>query len=84
MLSITRPVGQLVDTMATLAKGQNDIEVPGAERGDELGHMARAVLVFRDAAVEKNRLEAASADRRKRRRSSASATRRQGPPPRRR
>ena len=53
---------QLVDTMATLAKGQNDIEVPGTERGDEIGHMARAVLVFRDAAIEKNRLEAASAD----------------------
>ena len=60
--SITRPVGQLVDTMATLAQGKNDIEVPGTERGDELGHMARAVLVFRDAAIEKNRLEAASAD----------------------
>ena len=60
--SITRPVGQLVGTMATLAQGKNDIEVPGTERGDELGHMARAVLVFRDAAVEKIRLEAASAD----------------------
>ena len=62
MRSITKPVAQLVDTMATLAKGQNDIEVPGAERGDEIGHMARAVLVFRDAAIEKDRLEAASAD----------------------
>jgi methyl-accepting chemotaxis protein len=65
VLSITRPVGQLVDTMGALAKGQNDIEVPGADRGDELGHMARAVLIFRDAAVEKNRLEAASADQQK-------------------
>ena len=62
VLSITRPVGQLVDTMATLAEGKNDIEVPGTDRGDELGHMARAVLVFRDAAIEKTRLEAASAD----------------------
>ncbi len=65
VLSITRPVGQLVDTMTTLAQGHNDIEVPGAERGDELGHMARAVLVFRDAAVEKTRLEAESADAQK-------------------
>jgi methyl-accepting chemotaxis protein len=62
MRSITKPVAQLVDTMANLANGQNDIEVPGAERGDEIGHMARAVLIFRDAAIEKNRLEAASAD----------------------
>jgi methyl-accepting chemotaxis protein len=65
VLSITRPVGQLVETMATLAQGKNDIEVPGAERGDEIGHMARAVLVFRDAAVEKVRLEAASMDQQK-------------------
>lgn len=65
VLSITRPVGQLVGTMKTLAEGRHDIEVPGADRGDEIGHMARAVLVFRDAAVEKERLEAQSADAQK-------------------
>jgi methyl-accepting chemotaxis protein len=65
VLSITKPVGQLVGTMATLAQGNNDIEVPGADRGDEIGHMARAVLVFRDAAIEKTRLEAASVDQQK-------------------
>jgi methyl-accepting chemotaxis protein len=65
VLSITRPIGQLVGTMATLAKGQSDIEVPGTDRGDEIGHMARTVLVFRDAAVEKERLEAESADAQK-------------------
>jgi methyl-accepting chemotaxis protein len=62
VLSITRPIGQLVDTMATLAQGKNDVEVPGTDRGDEIGHMARAVLVFRDAAVDKTRLEAAAAE----------------------
>ena len=51
--------------MTTLADGRHDIEVPGTDRGDELGHMARAVLVFRDAAVEKERLEAQSADAQK-------------------
>jgi methyl-accepting chemotaxis protein len=65
VLSITRPVGQLVHTMTTLAEGRHDIEVAGTERGDELGHMARAVLVFRDAAVEKERLESQSADAQK-------------------
>jgi methyl-accepting chemotaxis protein len=65
VLSITRPVGQLVRTMTTLAEGRHDIEVPGTDRGDELGHMAKAVLVFRDAAVEKERLEAQSADAQK-------------------
>ena len=64
MLSITRPIAQLVRTMGELAQGRNDIDVPGAERGDEIGHMARAVVVFRDAAVEKERLEAESAEQR--------------------
>src|SRR5262249_58543365 len=60
-LSITRPIGRLVATMGELAQGHNDVEVKGTERGDEIGQMARAVLVFRDAAVEKIRLEEESA-----------------------
>ena len=56
-LSITRPITQLVSTMGDLAQGNNDVDVPGAERGDEIGTMARAVLVFRDAAIEKIRLQ---------------------------
>jgi HAMP domain-containing protein len=63
-LSITRPIGQLVATMGELAQGHNDIDVQGTERGDEIGHMARAVLVFRDAALEKVRLEGQSAEQR--------------------
>jgi methyl-accepting chemotaxis protein len=63
-LSITRPIGQLVTTMGELAQGHNDIAVPGADRGDEIGQMARAVEVFRDAAVEKARLEGLSATQR--------------------
>jgi methyl-accepting chemotaxis protein len=64
VLSITRPIGQLVATMGELAQGHNDIEVQGTERGDEIGHMARAVLVFRDAALEKVRLEGQTAEQR--------------------
>ena len=63
-LSITRPITQLVSTMGELAQGNNDVEVPGAERGDEIGTMARAVLVFRDAAVEKIRLQKESEEQR--------------------
>jgi methyl-accepting chemotaxis protein len=63
-LSITRPIGQLVATMGELAQGRNDIDVQGTERGDEIGHMARAVLVFRDAALEKVRLEGQTAEQR--------------------
>ncbi len=51
--SIARPITTLTRLMAELARGRNDIEVPGSERGDELGDMARAVVVFRDAAKAK-------------------------------
>jgi methyl-accepting chemotaxis protein len=62
-LSITRPVAQLVSTMGVLAGGNTDIDVPGTGRGDEIGTMAKAVLIFRDAAIEKTRLEAETAER---------------------
>jgi len=65
-LSITRPVGHLVGTMGVLAGGDTSIEVPGTDRGDEIGTMAKAVLVFRNAAIEKTRLEAETAERERR------------------
>ena len=65
VLSITRPIKRLVATMGELAKGRNEIEVPEADRQDEIGQMAKAVLVFRDAAVEKLRLEGLSDEQRR-------------------
>jgi len=59
---IAAPVSGLTRTMADLAAGRNDIAVPDTDRGDELGDMARAVLVFRDAAVAKQASDAASAE----------------------
>jgi methyl-accepting chemotaxis protein len=58
---IARPITGLTKTMADLAAGKNDVNVPDVDRGDELGDMARAVLVFRDAAVAKRAADAASA-----------------------
>ena len=51
--SIARPVSQLTAQMNELSAGNNDVAVAGTDRGDELGAMARAVVVFRDAAIEK-------------------------------
>ena len=51
--SLARPISALTRRMADLAAGKNQIEVPEAGRADELGDMARAVLVFRDAAQAK-------------------------------
>lgn len=50
---IANPIGDLTQTMADLASGRNDVDVPGTHRSDELGDMARAVLVFRDQAKAK-------------------------------
>jgi len=62
--AIARPVSMITETMADLAAGRTDITIPDVERGDELGDMARAVLVFRDAAIAKQAAEreAASAE----------------------
>jgi methyl-accepting chemotaxis protein len=59
--SITRPINQLSSTMGALARGDHHIDIPGTKRGDELGGMAKAVLVFRDAAVAKDEADAAKA-----------------------
>jgi methyl-accepting chemotaxis protein len=65
-VSITRPIAGLVTTMTELAKGKSDIDVQGTARQDEIGAMAQAVVVFRDAAIAKARLEAQAAEQRAR------------------
>jgi methyl-accepting chemotaxis protein len=65
-LSITRPIGELISAMGILAGGNTSVDVPGTGRGDEIGTMAKAVLVFRNAAIEKTRLEADTAERERR------------------
>ena len=50
---IAQPVSRLTTTMGDLAAGKNHLTVPDLDRGDEIGDMARAVLIFRDAAVAK-------------------------------
>ncbi|SMC91823.1 methyl-accepting chemotaxis protein [Rhizobium sp. RU36D] len=54
--SIVTPIVGMTDAMSRLADGQHDIDVPAQDRGDEVGRMAKAVMVFKDAAVEKLRL----------------------------
>ena len=56
--TLTRPITDLQGTMRQLAQGDLKSEVPFLKRTDEIGEMARAVAVFRDAGLEKIRLEA--------------------------
>ncbi|WP_460103759.1 methyl-accepting chemotaxis protein [Qipengyuania sp. 483] len=57
-MGISHPLGQLRGVMGDLAAGNNNVDIPGDKRGDEVGEMARAVLVFRDNALEQEVAEA--------------------------
>jgi two-component system OmpR family sensor kinase len=50
--TILRPLLDLAKQMRRLAVNDMDIESEGVERSDEVGEMARAVMVFRNNAVE--------------------------------
>lgn len=54
---IAKPVTALTVTMGRLASGDNSVAVPAVDRKDEIGEMARAVLVFKEAAIEKINLQ---------------------------
>jgi methyl-accepting chemotaxis protein len=58
---VVRPLRDLSDRMRRLAGGDLGTEIVGERRGDEIGLMARAVLVFKDNALRAQAL-AAEAD----------------------
>jgi methyl-accepting chemotaxis protein len=57
-VGITGPLNGLKDTMRRLSGGETDVDVPGVHRADELGEMAKTVLVFKENAVAKAAAEA--------------------------
>jgi len=54
--SISLPLTRLQQAMQRLADGDAGVEVPSTAASDEIGAMARTVLVFRDNARERERL----------------------------
>ncbi len=54
---ISGSIANVVTRMKELADGQLDIEITGDDRKDELGDMARALLVFQQNARDKARLQ---------------------------
>jgi methyl-accepting chemotaxis protein len=70
---IARPIHQMTDAMSRLAAGDTSIEVPAMGRKDEIGSMAHTVQVFKENAIEKIRLQAATTETEQR----AAADRRQ-------
>ncbi|HEY1930922.1 MAG TPA: methyl-accepting chemotaxis protein [Acetobacteraceae bacterium] len=64
--AIVRPVRALTRTMTELAAGNMDAELAGQDHRDELGGMARAVLVFKQHMERANRLAAEQEEDRQR------------------
>ncbi|WP_417782284.1 methyl-accepting chemotaxis protein [Terasakiella pusilla] len=56
VLRICRNISDMTDVMADLSQGNLDVLIPGTERKDELGHMAGAVAIFKEEAIENKNL----------------------------
>ncbi len=54
--SITRPLNGLASVMKRLADGDTTARIPATAAHDEIGEMARTVIVFRDNMIERDRL----------------------------
>ena len=59
---VTQPILGLSAAMSNLSAGRLNEAVPGQERGDEIGLMARAVEVFKEGLIAKQAAETAAAD----------------------
>ncbi|MGD1887694.1 MAG: methyl-accepting chemotaxis protein [Cohaesibacteraceae bacterium] len=57
---MTRPIPMITQSVEAIADGDCSTDVPYEKRGDELGSLARAVVVLRENAKERQRLEAES------------------------
>jgi methyl-accepting chemotaxis protein len=62
--NVSEPIRQLTGAMVRLAGSDWTTEVPGSERHDELGEMAKALTVFKTNGIEATRLAAEDATQR--------------------
>ncbi len=60
--SITRPLNGLAGVMKQLADGDTSARIPATTARDEIGEMARTVIVFRDTTVERENLAQTQAE----------------------
>ncbi len=63
--AIAKPVSAMTAAMGKLASGDNNVDVPAQGRKDEVGRMAAAVQHFKEAAIEKVRLEGEAGEQRR-------------------
>src|SRR5262249_40613973 len=56
---VVSPIAKITDIMRKVAAGDVDSEIPFENRPDEIGHLARALRIFRGNAIEKQHLREA-------------------------
>lgn len=54
---ISSPITKMVKIMRDIAAGNAAVEIPGLDRKDEIGEMAKALQVFKENILEKEKLE---------------------------
>jgi methyl-accepting chemotaxis protein len=64
--SLTKPITLLEGAMGELARGKNDTFIPGLDRDDEIGDMAKAVGVFKENALQIESMNAETENLKKR------------------
>ena len=62
---VTGPLHQLTDAMRSVASGNLSTTIPSVDRQNEIGDMARTLVVFRDGLAETARLRADQVEREK-------------------
>ena len=55
--AISKPIQSLTSTMAELASGMLEVDISNTHRKDEVGNMAKAVLVFKEGLIQSKELE---------------------------
>ncbi|MDB5406641.1 MAG: chemotaxis protein [Rhodospirillales bacterium] len=63
---IARPIDVITAAMRRVADGDHGTEVPFRERGDEIGNLAEALMVFKENAIAKEQFEIEQATERQR------------------
>lgn len=63
VLGVTSPLNRLTLAMGEVSRGRLDVEIPSIDRKNEIGDMARTLVVFRDGLAETERLRREQADR---------------------
>ncbi|NKQ88499.1 HAMP domain-containing methyl-accepting chemotaxis protein [Rhizobium ruizarguesonis] len=65
LTGIANPITEITTSMRRLAEGDTNSSIPFAGRADEIGSMAGAVEIFRQAAIANKRMEMEAAESRK-------------------